>query len=307
MATEQPRARQERHDPPPRLGFVGLGAMGGRMARSLLKARYSLTGYDINAERLAACVQAGARAANDSAQVVHDSDIVLSCLVAHVYVEVAERELLPQARAGQIFIDHSTVPPPETRRLAAAFCAKGAVSIDAPVSGWITGAESGTLSVFIGGDERTVRRCWPIFEAVGKRERLIYGGPAGTGQVMKAVQQMRNRLVDAARLEVMSFGVRAGLEMDLVLRVLDAGPDDPYAKLAQRIRAGEADQLNCLSTEWAYYLAESRARGFRMPMLEALQALNERGERISRDEQGRWGISVWRELMKDAPAKSLSP
>ena len=77
-----------------------------------------------------------------------------------------------------------------------------------------TGAESGALSIFIGGNEQTVLSCWPLFEVLGNPQRIIYGGPPGTGQVMKVVQQLKERLLDAARMEVMAFGVRSKLGND---------------------------------------------------------------------------------------------
>jgi 3-hydroxyisobutyrate dehydrogenase-like beta-hydroxyacid dehydrogenase len=83
----------------PRLGFIGLGAMGGRMSRRLLKAGYPLIGYDTNPERLAACVEAGANAARDAREVVREAEIVLTSLVGPVYIKVAGESLLPAARA----------------------------------------------------------------------------------------------------------------------------------------------------------------------------------------------------------------
>jgi 3-hydroxyisobutyrate dehydrogenase len=287
------------------LGFIGLGAMGGRMARNLVRAGCRLIGYDIRDEAVAACVEAGAEAGRSSEDVVQRSDVVMTSLVGHVYIQVAEQVLVPNARSGQIFVDFSTVAAPRTRRIAGALAARGAVALDVPVSGWITGAESGTLSMFVGGDEAAVRECRELFEVLGDPDRIIYGGPAGTGQVMKAVQQMKNRLPDAARLEVMAFGRRAGLAWEQVLHVLGVDPrgDDGYAKLYRRIRCGQSEQLGCLFPEWAYYLAEAREKGIPMPILESLRAFCDPGERVSQDQMGRPTPSVWRELMtREGPA-----
>ncbi len=287
------------------LGFIGLGQMGSRMARNLLKANYRLIGYDIRSEAVAECVQAGGEAGEDAADVVRRSDVVMTSLVAHVYKQVAQKALLPNTRSGHIFIDFSTVPAPDTRRFAQAFADKGAVALDVPVSGWITGAESGQLSMFVGGDKATADRCWPLFEVLGDPWRIIYGGAAGMGQVLKVVQQLKHRLLDAARLEVLAFGVRAGLDLQLVLRAFDVDPesDDGYAKLYRMIAAGDGDELGCLFGEWPYYLAEARERNFPLPMLESLYRFCEPGPRVNKDGQGRPGPSVWRELMsRDGPA-----
>jgi 3-hydroxyisobutyrate dehydrogenase-like beta-hydroxyacid dehydrogenase len=290
------------------IGFIGLGAMGSRMSRNLVQAGYRLVGYDIRPEPIAALVDAGGLAGESAADVVERSDVVLTSLVAHVYLEVVAAALLPNARAEQVFIDHSTVPAPETRRLAAAFAEKGAIALDVPVSGWITGAESGMLAMFVGGDEAVARRYWPLFEVMGDPERIIYGGPAGMGQVMKVVQQLKDRMLNVARLEVMAFGLRAGLGWEQVLRVLNVDPDgdDGYARLCRRIQAGEGDQLQFVFGEWAYYLTEAEAQTIPMPILESLYHFYGAGEYVNQDEQGRPGPSIWRELMtREGPALGL--
>ena len=269
------------------------------MAANLLKAGYAVRGYDLKPEAVETLVQAGGTAAADAEQVVRECGMVLTSLVAHAYLEVADHILVPHARKDQLFIDHGTTPAPDTRRLHAAFAAKGAVAIDAPVSGWWTGARDGTLRVFIGGDEPVVQRCWPLFEVIGESTELHYAGPAGMGQVMKVVQQLCHRLPDAAGMEVMAFGVRTGLSLDQTMKALQVDPagEDPYARLYRAITQGRSDELSCLFGEWTYYLDEARASGFRMPMLEELYQMCERGKRVNRDEQGREGISVWRELL----------
>ena len=114
---------------------------------------YSLTAYDPRAERLEACVSAGAGAAGSAAEVVARSEIVITSLPSSaVFVQVAEEDLLPNAQPGQVFIDMGTTEAAETRRLAAEFAWKGAALLDAPVSRGSRGAEAGTLRIFVGGD-----------------------------------------------------------------------------------------------------------------------------------------------------------
>ncbi|MGC9348779.1 MAG: NAD(P)-dependent oxidoreductase [Anaerolineae bacterium] len=292
------------------VGYIGLGAMGGRMAKNLVKAGYRVVGYDIRPEAVQAHVDAGGLAGEHAADVVERSDIVHTSLVGPVYEEVAERYLVPNARAGQIFIDHSTVPAPETRRLAAALEEKGAIPLDIPVSGWWTGAESGTLWMFAGGDRATFERCLPLLEVMGDPERIIYGGGIGMGQVMKVINQLRQRLVDVARSEVMAFGVREGLDWETILHILDTDPDgdDGYARLYRSIQAGEDMHLGFLFSEWKYYLDETEAQGIPMPFLEGGYHFYKDGEIVGQDEQGRDMPSIWRELMvRDGPALDTPP
>lgn len=282
------------------IGFIGLGAMGGAMARNLMRAGGSVVGFDIAADAMERCRHDRFSPASSPADVVDRSDIVCTSLVSPVYVSIAETILLPRARAGQYFVDFSTVPAPQTRDIARQFADRGAIAIDAPVSGWWTGARDATLSIFIGGDPQSVDRLMPLFRALGKPDRICYGGPAGMGQVQKVVQQLKNRLIDAARLEVMSFGVNAGLSIEQVLKVLDVDPaaSDGYARLVRAIHEGNTADLACLNSEWAYYLAEADARGFAMPILQSLQAFLTDAPRPTRDEQGRPTANLWQALTR---------
>ncbi len=280
----------------PLLGYIGVGAMGGGMARNLLKAGYRLVGYDIRPEAVEACP--GMEAAADAAEVVRRADLVMTSLVSHVYCRVAEESLLPNARDGQVFVDHSTVPAPKTRAFAAAFAEKGAVAIDAPVSGWWTGARDGMLSVFVGGDPAAVEVCGPLLEVIGNPDRIIYGGEAGRGQILKVVQQLQHRLPNAARLEAMAFGVNEGLSLEEVLRVMNVDPEggDGYASLYRLIRDGKSAEISLLFGEWDYYLAETHEKGIDMPILEALREYCRDAPLVSQDAQGRAPPDFWSEL-----------
>ncbi len=285
------------------LGFIGLGTMGSGIARNLLAAGFEVTGFDIRREALTALEEAGGKAADSIEEVVASCDVVITCLVSTSYLEIAPQILVPNARPGQLFIDHSTLPPPDARHIGKRFVAQGARIIDAPVSGGEGGAAKGVLSIFVGGELETVETSMPYLRAVGNPERIFHCGPSGMGQVGKVVQQMKDRLVDAVRLEILSYGVRGGLELSQVLDILNVDPDsnDGFAKLYQGIVAGEGEQLGCLFTEWRYFLAESKSRGFTMPMLEGMYEFWQWGDRVFVDIVHRPGPSVWRELMKDSP------
>lgn len=286
----------------PLVGFIGLGKMGSRMAANLLKAGYPLLGHDLREEAREEIESAGGRAAGSPREVVAECDIVLTCLVSHAYLELADEVLVPEARTGQVFVDHGTCPAPEARRLHGAFRERGAEYFDAPISGGTSGAESGRLILFVGADEERAKGLRPMLEVVGNPERIVYGGSPGTGQVMKVMNQLQHRLLDIARLEVMSFGVNCGLSLEKVLEVfgVDTGGEDGYARLYRRIEAGGIDDLSTVFGEWPYYLAEAEERGFRMPMLEGMHEFLEARERVTVDGQGRPGPSVWRELTAGA-------
>ena len=160
----------------------------------------------------------------------------------------------------------------------------------------------------MGGDKATADKCWPLFEAAGNPEKVVYCGGVGMGQDAKVVQQLTKRLPDVARMEVMSFGLRAGLDLKTVMRTLDVEPesDDPYAELHRAIRTGETDKLSALFSEWGYYLEEAQAKGFRMPMLQAIYDLCKNAEKCNTDIVGRPVPSIWNELMRAASQSDAS-
>ena len=139
----------------PLLGFIGIGPMGGKMARFLINDGYKVLIHDIDKAKLDAISKEGALIASSNAEVVQKCDIVLTSLpLSEVWVDVAEKDFLPNAKPGQVFIDMGTVTPPETRRLYEEFKKKGAHLIDSPVSN--TGGGISKLFIFIGGDKDVV-------------------------------------------------------------------------------------------------------------------------------------------------------
>ena len=283
----------------PTVGFLGLGNMGLPMATHLLAAGYPVLGYDLRDDANAALRAKGGSIADDAPALVQQATIICTSLVSPAYLKVADTALLPHARPDHTFIDFSTVPAPQTRRIAAALQARGSATLDAPVSGGDGGARAATLFIFVGGKPETFDRCLPLLQCLGRTDRIIHGGPDGSGQVLKVMQQLKHRLLDAARLEVLAFGFRHELPMDMILRTLDVDPDsnDGYAQLAHTITADRGHELGCLITEWPYYLDEAREADIPMPMLDALHRFCQGGPSVYQDTQSRHGPSVWNELL----------
>ena len=290
----------------PAVGFIGLGRMGGGMAMNLTKAGYPMTVFDLDASRQADCVAAGAAAAGSAAEVVGRCDVVLTSLPSSaVFVQVAEADLVPNARAGQTFIDMGTTEAPQTRRLAAALAEKGAALLDAPVSGGPRGVAERKLHVFVGGDPVVYERCRPILVALGADpERTAWCGPSGCGQAVKGVNQLAMGLVSAAYLEAVAFGVRAGADPQAIERTV--GGDEDFrrrvAAIARKARDGSANDVLIKFPELPYFLREARERGFAMPMTEALLAFCDPGPRNWVDNMNRPRVAFWHQLMQSAPA-----
>jgi 3-hydroxyisobutyrate dehydrogenase-like beta-hydroxyacid dehydrogenase len=268
------------------------------MARNLLRAGYAVIGYDLNRERLHEVVEAGARPAADVADAVRRCEVIATSLPSSAaFVEVAEQEILPHVRAGQIFIDFGTVVPTETERLAHCFAAKGVDLLDVPVSGGGAGATRARLYMFAGGKYESFVRCQPILETVGGADRLTYCGPAGCGQVVKGVNQLMMGLVDAAYLEAISFGVNSGVDVHIIQQAIgnEGRWRVDFNSTAQRIADGNGNNVGVKFRELPYFLQAAAANGFALPIASAVHATCDQGDRIVVDDH-RDAPSYWHEL-----------
>ena len=237
----------------PRIGFIGLGNMGGRMAKNLYKAGYPLIGYDIDAEKCKALAATGATAGQDTAEVIKNSDVIMTSLrSSDVFCSVAEQRLIPNARDGQVFIDLGTTEVEPTRDIATTLSEKGATLIDSPVSGGPHGSETGTLRIFVGGDAATVEKNRPILEVLGEPKYVVYCGPSGSGQIVKGVNQLAMGLGDAAFIEAMAFGVCAGVDPRQFVKQsgwgmvgVDSLIESPNVSLTEKVIPSSLNILNC--------------------------------------------------------------
>lgn len=288
------------HNTLPNLGFIGLGAMGGPMARNLMQAGYHVCGFDLDPGRIAACVVDGMTAASDLPDVIGHSDIVLTSLPSsQAFVTVAENEILPRLRRGQIVIDLGTTVVTAFRRLAARFAGQGVDLIDAPVSGGPGGVMSKQLYMFLGGPEAIIQQCMPVLIAIGGPERITYCGPVGCGQVVKGVNQLMMGLGNAAYLEALAFGVNAGVEAAVIRQAIGATGRwraDLSATAAQ-VAAGKGEQVGVKFRELPYFLQTAAESGFSLPLAEILYRFCEAGERVVIDDN-RPAPSFWHELVK---------
>lgn len=173
------------------LGFIGLGAMGAPMARNLLKAGHPLAVHARRAEAMQPLVQMGAVACTSPREVAERSEVVFIMVTDTQAVEnvaLGEDGIIHGAKPGTVVVDHSTISTAGTRRIAATLKERGIAMLDAPVSGGVGGAEAGTLSIMVGGDEAVFERVKPILSCLGKT--LVHIGTNGAGQVAKACNQL---------------------------------------------------------------------------------------------------------------------
>src|SRR5713226_9369040 len=176
---------------PDTIGFIGLGIMGRPMAHNLLKAGFPLVVHNRHQGVTDEFLAAGARAGTSPRDIASSCDVVITMLPGPAQVEevlVGPSGILEGAHAGLVVIDMSTIAPVVASTLAARLTEHGLTMLDAPVSGGDTGAIAGTLSIMVGGDEDTFRRCLPIFQALGRT--IVHVGGSGAGQVVKTCNQI---------------------------------------------------------------------------------------------------------------------
>jgi 3-hydroxyisobutyrate dehydrogenase len=208
-----------------RLGFIGIGAMGHPMTLNLLKAGHEVAVYarHPNNTGVQAVLQAGARLAPSARAVAMASEIVITMLPNSPEVEevvTGRSGILEGARKGLIIIDMSTIAPATSRKLAELSATKGVHFLDAPVSGGTPGAEKGTLTIMVGGDEKSFEQARPVLEAMGDKEHIFYVGSSGSGEIVKIVNNILCGTIAAATAEAFVLGVKAGADVDTMAKIV---------------------------------------------------------------------------------------
>lgn len=200
------------------VGFVGLGKMGRPMTQRLLAAGHTVHVFNRSRPAIDALAAEGATPTSSAADVAKKADVIMTALPTPESVDTVYAEMTQAARQGQIYIDHSTVSPGLNRKCAEQLKARGADFLDAPVSGGPAGAQGGTLTVMVGGEQAVFDRALPVLQAFGKNIRLC--GGLGAGQVVKLVNQLLVGIHTSAIAEAAAFGVRFGADPQILLEVI---------------------------------------------------------------------------------------
>ena len=283
----------------PTIGIIGLGDMGFPIACNLVTANYKVSGFDINDKIVKLFENAGGIVGVCIVDVVKNCDIVMTSLPSsEVFCSVAEKQLIPNARKGQVFIELGTTVPNDVIRIGKQLAAKGANLLDTPVSGGKIGAERAQLKMFIGGEKSIYEKVYPILVAIAGQNTMFYCGTSGSGQAMKGINQLQMGMLNATCLEILSFAVHSGLSLELIQQ---AFPETNYkitTSIAKKIVAGEGNDIGVKFRELPYYIRQAEEQGYELPLTRLVYDICNKGERIVVDDH-RDAPSFWNELTKD--------
>ena len=274
-----------------KVGFIGLGTMGGSMAYNALQGGHELVVHDIRRESATRHLEAGAVWADTPREVAEVSDIVLTSLPGPVEVEavaLGEEGVGQGLTAGNVYLDLSTSTPGLIRKIHAELGARGIDVLDAPVSGGPRGAASRNLAIWVGGDRAVFDRCKPVLDAIG--DKAYYVGEIGSGSIAKLVHNCAGYIIQAALGEVFTMGVKAGVEPLALWQAVRRGATGrrgPFEGLAEHLLPGNFDppDFALRLARKDVDLAVAVGREFDVPMRLANLTLQEMTEAINRG----WG------------------
>jgi 3-hydroxyisobutyrate dehydrogenase len=228
-----------------KIGFIGLGTMGGPMALNLRRGGFDLLVSDLRAEAAEPHVAAGATFVADVAELAAQVDLLLTSLPGPPQVEAVARLVGSAMRPGSAWFDLSTSSPTLARRLYAEFAERGVALADAPVSGGPAGAKSGKLALWVGAEPEVFERYRPALDAIGDQVILI--GPIGAGSVAKLVHNCAGYAMQLALVELFTMGVKAGVDplpLWAAIRQGSLGRKRSFDRIGEQFLQGTFDPPN---------------------------------------------------------------
>ncbi len=287
-----------------RVAWIGLGVMGFPMAGHLLKqGGHEITVYNRNPAKVAAWVaeHGGGRTGETPATAALSADFVFCCVGNDDdlrAVTTGEGGAFKGMRAGATFIDHTTASAEVARELNATGRARGIAFLDAPVSGGQAGAQTGALTVMVGGDEEPFERAKPLIASYASKVNRI--GPSGAGQLTKMVNQIAIAGLLQGLSEAIAFAEAAGLDLDLVMQTISKGAAQSWQmdNRWKTMHEGKFDfgfAVDWMRKDLAICLAEARRNGAKLPVTALVDDYYAQVQAMG---GGRWDTSSLIALLK---------
>jgi 3-hydroxyisobutyrate dehydrogenase-like beta-hydroxyacid dehydrogenase len=261
------------------LGFVGLGVMGGRIARRLLDAGHRVSGYNRTKSKAEWLVERGLRLAGTPREVAAEADVVFSMVTdtaALLAVTAGDDGILAGLGPGKVYVDMSTVSPSVTRELATKVAATGAAMLDGPVSGSVSTLERGQLSIMVGGDAEVLDRVRPILEAIGPK--VIHVGGNGQAVLMKTAINLNLAVQITAFSEGLLIAEKGGIPREVAVEAMlasvIASPSLAYrAPFVFELPEEAWFDVNMMQKDLMLALETGRTAGVPMPTTAAANEL----------------------------------
>ena len=262
------------------IGFIGLGAMGSRMARHLREDGRELAVYDVRREAMHPLIERGAQACSSPRAVADVAATVLVSLPTPDVVRTVAcgEEGLVHGRAIRTFVDLSTTGASVAEEVAASLARAGIAHLDAPVSGGVAGADARTLTIMASGPQDVFAAVRPLLEVLG--QKIVWVGPApGQGQLAKLLNNLLSATALAITSEAMAFGVSAGLDARTLLEIFNASTgrntatSDKFPKQVLTRRFSAGFRLKLMAKDVELCLAEARSRHIPLVVGSVVQQL----------------------------------
>ncbi len=224
-----------------KVGFIGLGNVGGKLSGSLLRNGIDLTVLDLNPELVAGFVEKGAKAGESPAQMMRDCDAVITCLPSPAASDTVMQEMLPEVGPGKIWMEMSTTDQAEAERLGGLVIAAGGAAVDCPVSGGCHRADTGNISIFAGCDRETFERILPLLTVLGRR--VLHTGDLGSASMLKVLTNYLATVHLVANAEALVTAKAAGMDLNTAYEAIkiSSGTSFSHVTESQVILNGSRD------------------------------------------------------------------
>lgn len=195
-----------------KIGFIGLGNVGGKLSGSLLRNGMELAVHDLDRDLVKQFVSKGAKAASGPAELMRDCDVVITCLPSPAASDEVMQAMLGEVKTGKIWLEMSTTDQAEVKRLGALVAQRGGAAVDCPVSGGCHRADTGNIAIFAGCDRPTFERVLPILTKMGRR--ILHTGELGSASVLKVVTNYLATAHLVASCEALVTAKAAGMDLN---------------------------------------------------------------------------------------------
>lgn len=268
-----------------KVGFIGLGNVGGKLGGSLLRNGLDVTVFDQKQDLVTGFVSRGAKAATSAAELMRACDVVITCLPSPAASAAVMDEMLPEVAPGKIWLEMSTTDDAEIRRLAALVEQQGGAAVDCPVSGGCHRADTGNISIFAGCDRATFERVLPLLKTLGRR--VLHTGPVGSASILKVITNYLATANLVSVCEALVTAKAAGMDLNTAYEAIkiSSGTSFVHETESQVILNGSRDisfTMDLVSKDIGLFQSIADRTG--VP-LEVSPLLNE----IFRDGQDRYG------------------